>query len=113
MDVIARRFNDTEVKCVTTYTALTTIDPEVCAELTKTVKDLDPNAEIKVQSKEKLQAYLHSLKTALTEFVRRWNRSGQNDPTQAPKFTTDDITLYAFYTLYAMNDEMCPLLYWG
>jgi hypothetical protein len=113
MDVIARRFNDTEVKCVTTYTALTTTDPEVCAELTKTVKDLDPNAGINVQSKEKLQAYLHSLKTVLTEFVRRWNKSGQNDPTQAPKYTTDDITLYAFYTLYAMNDEMCPLLYWG
>lgn len=56
---------------------------------------------------------MHSLKTALTEFVRRWNRSGQNDPTQAPKFTTDDITLYAFYTLYVMNDETCPLLYWG
>jgi hypothetical protein len=74
---------------------------------------LDPNAAIRVQSKEKLRAYLHTLKTTLTEFVRRWNRSGQNDPTQAPNFTTDDITLYAFYTLYVMNDETCPLLYWG
>ena len=74
---------------------------------------MDPNAEIQVQSKEKPWAYLHSLKTALTEFVHCWNRSGQNDPTQAPKFTTDDITLYAFYTLYVMNDETCPLLYWG
>jgi hypothetical protein len=74
---------------------------------------LDPNSEIRVQSKEKLQAYLHALKMTLTEFAHHWNRSGQNDPTQAPKFTTDDITLYAFYTLYIMNDEMCPLLYWG
>jgi hypothetical protein len=74
---------------------------------------LDPNSEIRVQSKEKLRAYLHTLKTTLTDFVHHWNRSGQNDPTQAPKFATDDITLYAFYTLYIMNDEMCPLLYWG
>jgi hypothetical protein len=74
---------------------------------------LNPNANIEVQSKEKLRAYLHSLKTTLTDFVRRWNRSGQNDPTQAPNFATDDITLYAFYTLYIMNDETCPLLYWG
>jgi hypothetical protein len=38
MDVIARHFKDTEVKCMTTYTALTHVDPEVCAELTSTVK---------------------------------------------------------------------------
>jgi hypothetical protein len=74
---------------------------------------LNPNAEIKVQSKEKLRAYLHALKTTLTDFVRRWNRSGHNDPTRAPNFATDDITLYAFYTLYILNDETCPLLYWG
>jgi hypothetical protein len=49
----------------------------------------------------------------LMDFDCHWNRSGQNDPTQAPKFATDDITLYAFYTLYIIYDEMCPLLYWG
>jgi hypothetical protein len=75
-------------------------------------KDLDPNSEIRVQLKEKLRAYLHTLKTTLTDFVHHWNRSSQNDHTQAPKFATDDITLYAFYTLYIMNDEMCSLFYW-
>jgi hypothetical protein len=38
MDVIARRFNDTGVKCMTIYTALSNVDPEVCEGLTSTVK---------------------------------------------------------------------------
>jgi hypothetical protein len=38
MDVITRRFNDTNVKCMTNYTALSNIDPEVCKALTSTVK---------------------------------------------------------------------------
>jgi hypothetical protein len=38
MDVIARHFNDTGVKCMTIYTALSNVDPEVCEGLTSTVK---------------------------------------------------------------------------